>query len=202
MNSQELLANWLECNLDELTETYNGNVFETSSGEEYLVLEESEVSQYVQDDIESLMDDLGLDTFTPHFQDWILEHACYDSGWFEDVFRESEESYAYDLENESATSDEFNNRLEEEMAEASVDNVDDFVEYLLNQIASDGDFIQAFKDVFGDGEFREVCVSRIRFDYKKIADECIAADGAGHFLSGYDGNEIDLGNGYYAYRLN
>ena len=34
-----------------------------------------------------------------------------------------------------------------------------------------------------------------------FVDEAISADGRGHFLSSYDGDEIEL-NGFYAYRIN
>ena len=36
----------------------------------------------------------------------------------------------------------------------------------------------------------------------KIVDEAIKWDGIAHFISRYDGKEIDLGNGLYAYRQN
>jgi hypothetical protein len=39
-------------------------------------------------------------------------------------------------------------------------------------------------------------------DFEDFADESIGADGRGHFLSGYDGDEIELGSNLYAYRVN
>ena len=39
-------------------------------------------------------------------------------------------------------------------------------------------------------------------DRDKIIEEAISWDGVPHFLSYYDGEEIELPNGYYAYRLN
>lgn len=38
-----------------------------------------------------------------------------------------------------------------------------------------------------------------RFD--EFVDESIGADGRGHFLSGYDGNELELESGLYAFRV-
>ena len=35
----------------------------------------------------------------------------------------------------------------------------------------------------------------------KFVREALRYDGAGHFISSYDGSEIDLGNGLYAFRL-
>lgn len=39
-------------------------------------------------------------------------------------------------------------------------------------------------------------------DIEEFVQEAIDADGRGHFLSPYDGEEIELENGYYAYRVN
>ena len=39
-------------------------------------------------------------------------------------------------------------------------------------------------------------------DEQEFVDDAIASDGRGHFLSGYDGNEIELENGNFAYRNN
>ena len=35
-----------------------------------------------------------------------------------------------------------------------------------------------------------------------FVQECIYADGRGHFVANYDGEEIELENDYYAYRVN
>ena len=37
-------------------------------------------------------------------------------------------------------------------------------------------------------------------DIEEFVADAISEDGRGHFLSFYDGNEIDLGNGLFAYR--
>ncbi len=42
----------------------------------------------------------------------------------------------------------------------------------------------------------------IRIDTKEAAADAVATDGVAHFLSGYDGKEIELAGGYYAYRTN
>ena len=36
----------------------------------------------------------------------------------------------------------------------------------------------------------------------EFVQECIDADGRGHFVANYDGEEIELQNDYYAYRVN
>lgn len=39
-------------------------------------------------------------------------------------------------------------------------------------------------------------------DMEAVVDECISMDGIAHFVARYDGNEHDLGDGLYAYRVN
>lgn len=39
-------------------------------------------------------------------------------------------------------------------------------------------------------------------DFDTFAAEAYGTDGRGHFLAGYDSEEIELGNGLYAYRVN
>ena len=38
--------------------------------------------------------------------------------------------------------------------------------------------------------------------FESFAEESISVDGRGHFLSFYDGEEYELGNGQWAYRIN
>ena len=37
---------------------------------------------------------------------------------------------------------------------------------------------------------------------ERFAEAAVDADGFGHFISGYDGEEIELDGGYFAYRTN
>lgn len=39
-------------------------------------------------------------------------------------------------------------------------------------------------------------------DIDHFVKDAILADGRGHFLASYDGDEIELNQGYYAYRIN
>ena len=39
-------------------------------------------------------------------------------------------------------------------------------------------------------------------EFETFASEAAGTDGRGHFLAGYDGDEIELGNDLYAYRVN
>lgn len=70
--------------------------------------------------------------------------------------------------------------------------------------ADDIDLID-LRDSYGkDGRGNYVVYADIEpyVDMEKIVEECIRLDGIAHFIAMYDGKEIDLGNGLYAYRVN
>lgn len=141
MNRQEKLqaiANYLEVDPSYFEEEgYDPNEFESKEyNESYVVLTEEEAREYAKRDIESVFDELGLDAFTPRFQEWILNNAV------------------------------------------------------------EGDFF------FGEDDFNDaVKEGRVDIDMDKVVDKCISRDGIAHFVAIYDGKEIDLGNGLYAYRV-
>ena len=62
------------------------------------------------------------------------------------------------------------------------------------------DRVQYIRDTLGSDTFKEWAKDKVDLD--KLADEAIDRDGKEHFISYYDGNEIDLGDGLFAYRLN
>ncbi len=65
------------------------------------------------------------------------------------------------------------------------------------------DSIEWFVDSFGSDELdRVIKEGKVSFDEDAIVDEVIDQDGIAHSLSTYDGEEIDLGDGLFAYRTN
>lgn len=219
---RKALAEYLGVSEEDVTpEKYDDNEFDTPEGE-YLVVTEEEAYQYVLDDTEQLIDDMGLDAFGKDFQDWILDNAVANNTWFDDAMRESYEFYADDIENESDS--EFENRLVQEMYDANVISDDDLVEnedglkalndeaqgrlYELKETFVDdlcdgwNDAITWFRDNFGDKEFADVVKEHLSLDTQAIVDEMIKWGGVANSLERYDGAEIDLGNGLYAYRTN
>lgn len=63
--------------------------FETPDGE-YLVLTDIEADVAFEDSMENLWDDIGMDSFTPAFQDWIMENAVYVSPTDDRILRSEE----------------------------------------------------------------------------------------------------------------
>ena len=124
----KVLAEFLGIEESEISKGYRDNMFETSDGEEYLVVTDEEADDEFYNYESELIDELGLDAFSDWAKDYIIEN-CVDTEWFENFYYEDYESYANDIETEPASSDEYENRLEEEMSEAGVDTKEDFVEY-------------------------------------------------------------------------
>ena len=198
---------------------YRGN---NEYGEEeypdtYLVLTEEEAYDAAIEDVKNVYDDLGLESFTPTFQDWILDNAA-ETGWFYAAFEEMEQSYVDDIENE--TDSVFENRLIAELVDEDLLTEDDFDDWgsyeptLKDTVDLDDlkrqyverlipdDPVKAYKDEFGKEEFRDAVRNNDLVDIDKVAEEAVSVDGVAHFIASYDGEEIELSNGYYAYRTN
>lgn len=85
--------------------------------------------------------------------------------WFEDAMRESYESYVDDIREENASSDEFETRLEEEMADAHCETEEDFIDYLCDNF---DDAIEWYVYNFGANEFGKACL--VALGYKSWSD--------------------------------
>ena len=194
MKRIETLANFLGCEIEDLTEGYREEVFETKDGEEYLVLTNDEADKEFYDYEESLIDDLGLDLFTDWARDYIIEN-CLDTEWFDDYMKEDYRLYCDDIETEEASSDEYENRLEEEIAEADCENIEDYIEYLCNGYENS---IEWFEFNFGKDALTDVVNKYNLLDIEKVIDYIKDTDGRG-VLAGYDGVENEEGE-YFIYR--
>ena len=217
----QALAQYLGIDPSEISNIYD-NEFETPEGD-YLVVDEDEAKQLARDDIENLFDDLGLDSFTPDFKDWIIMNAL-DNEWFEDAIKEFYESYVEDIESEPSSMG-YENRLIEEMHDHQVLSDDDFAvdedgepdlstlnddvdidslkeEFVDLLVENAGDPVEYYADNFGWDWVTEAATNNNLIDMDEVVDQCIYMDGIAHFIARYDGNEIELGNGLFAYRTN
>ena len=198
----QALADYLGIDASEITNTYDYE-YETPEGD-YYVVDEYEARELAEQDIESLYDDLGIESFTPDFRDWIIRNAL-DNDWFEDAVRESMESYVEDIAYEDG-------RLEEELLEAGIiteedvengyDEDDAKEEYVVKLVYDAGHPVDYCADNFGWDWVTTMAFENNLIDMQAVIDECIDMDGIAHFIARYDGEEHDLGNGLYAYRTN
>lgn len=85
--------------------------------------------------------------------------------WFEDAMNESNEFYIDDIREESSCSDEYENRLAEEMADAECETEEEYLEYLNGQYE---DPIEWYVDNFGADDFGKACL--VALGYKSWSD--------------------------------
>lgn len=164
---------------------------------EYLVLTNEEADEAHEEYIESFLDDCGIAGFSKFTQEYILENFV-DTRWFDEAMRESYESYVSDIRDEESYSDDFETRLEEEMAEADCEDEESYIDYLCSQY---DDATEWYKENFGESDFSEAVKEYCSIDVAKVSEFCIEQHGRGHNLATYDGIELNLGDDYYAYRI-
>ena len=210
-----LLADYLGVDPEDIEQsTYDDNVYIVDTDAEYLVCTEDEAEDYARQNIEDVWDDLGLESFTEDFQDWVVNYAI-DEDYLETSVRDYIEMDIYDLVDEDVVEkaidydlidredafeededgflvikdDVIIDDLKEQLVDAEFDEIDDYAGWIEAQFGRDylADMISSDPDIV---------------DMDKLVDECIDWDGIAHFVATYDGNELDLGHDLYAYRIN
>lgn len=162
-------------------------------GEEYKVLSEAQADEEFKQYQENLIDDLGLESFSKHFQEWILNN-CIDTDWFDEAMEESYEYYIEDIKDEGE-------RLAQELEECGCEDEEEYVDYLCGQW-SDG--VQWYKDNYGIEELSRVIYEENLINWNEVIEEVQNIDGRGCMAS-YDGEEREQdvnGTTYYIYRTN
>ena len=185
--------------------------------EEYWVGDYDEAYGEAVEIARSNLDDLGLEALAPDYRDYALKNFG-DPEMVKDWMRESFEYYIDDIESENGG--EFDNRLIEEMYDEGILTDDDFEELdgepdystlkdtvdledkkeqyldsLCNQDALDWLF-----NTFGDSDASKMLEDYGAIDFDAVAEDCVDTDGIAHYIADYDGDEIELEDGLYAYR--
>ena len=198
MERIEALAKLLNVEVEDLTTSkYDNRVFENEEDGEYIVLTEEEADEVAEENVRNIIDDIGLESFTEDFQQWILNN-CVDGDWFADALQENIKSYIEDIRDEEPNYVKYESRLAEEMDDVGVDTEEEFLECL---IKSAGDPIEWFKDMFGMEEFTNTCEEHDLIDWESVIEEVIALDGRGQQIATYDSEENEMEE-YFIYRLN
>lgn len=204
------LAKYLEVSAD-IIESIGDNEFEVD-GESYKVLTDDEADEEFENYCRSLWEDVGLDGLGS-LADSILEYAldesevedlvrddmysqvewmsdeevadeCINEGIVEseEVYDEESDAYSPELRDDVDFDD-----LREQLAQRKFEEIDDYAEFLRDS-GYDDSTLSAYID-------EDKAVEAI------MDAEDVNGDGRGS-ISSYDGVEIDLDNGLYAYRTN
>lgn len=213
----KLLADYLDLDVEDIRyKALNGNedYYVTVDGDSYLVCDDEEATKLAREEVINSIDELGITAFTPEFVSHIIDKEFVYVDWFEDAMREDYEAYAYDIENETYNT-KYANRLVDELVEYGIIDEDDIdengelkeeinkdnvIEMFVDSLCDGIDAVEWYRDTFGDEEFSNIVSQHSLLDFGVVADEAIEWDGRGHFLSRWDGEEIEIDDGYYAYK--
>jgi hypothetical protein len=175
----------------------NGKMITMDDGSEYVVYENYEdAKEAAKESMQNLFDDIGIEGWNEDFREQFIEFNDNDAQFiaqdevearrdeFEDEVRESEEF--------EEDSDEFNLAVEDKMNEAQ----DEIEQEILSDPRG------YFRDNLGmeDSEINESNFFSVNTD--ALFEASIEADGVGHTLAGYDGEELELSDGSFMYRTN
>ena len=208
------LAEYLGIDKDSIRFIYS-DTYVTSDGKEYLVLTDEQATNAAINEIKSLYYDIGLESFTDNFVAAVIDNGYVDEYFFEEVMEGSNRVYAEDIKKEDG--EHYASRLIDEMVERGVigeddigedgnlkDNVDEdeVIDLFVGKLNDDyTDAVEWYKDQFGFEDLKRVVKEEDLVDIEKAAKMAIDWYGRGHFLSYYDGEEIELPNDLYAYLI-
>ena len=173
----------------------NENTFEVD-GAEYLVLTEDEREEEFYNYQKNLIDDMGLESFSEWAQDYIIDNFV-DDEWFMEAMREHFEYYISDINEEPADDEKFENRLKEEIFAVACEDEEDYLNYLCDLESP----IEWFLNSFGKDEFNATVKEYDLINWEDVINWVAREDGYG-CLAAYDGEELELQDDLYAYRIN
>ena len=167
----------------------NENTFEVD-GAEYLVLTEDEREEEFYNYQKNLVDDMGLDAFTEWGQDYIINNFTDDGRLADDLFEimyKSCKNYIEDLK--------YENTLDEELKENNCEDEDEFLELLTEEDPKEWYIMN-----FGKKDFYDMIKTCDYINWDDVINWMAREDGHG-CLAAYDGEEIELEDDLYAYRM-
>ena len=218
----EALAQFLGLDEEEKEDIEVDDETLTYDSEEYLVLTDSEADDWFERYQRDLWDDIGIQSFSESFQDWIINNAL-DKSWFEDAMDESNRFYCEDIADERSR--EFDNRLVEECYERGLIDDDDFeededgdvdherckkdnddlIELMVEDMNNDyDDSVEWYKDNFGKEDLSKVAIENNLVDLDTVIEEVKSVDGRGCLATwnNVENEEKVNGEWFYIYRTN
>ena len=166
------------------------NTFEVD-GAEYLVLTEDEREEEFKAYQESLIDDMGLESFSEWAQDYIINNFVDDERLKDDLFEIMYESYRNYIEDLK-----YENTFEKELKENNCEDEDEYLELLTEE-----DPIEWYIMNFGKEDFYNMIKRCDYINWEDVINWVAREDGYG-CLAAYDGEELELQDDLYAYRIN
>lgn len=203
----EALAQFLGLDEEEKEEIEVNDDILTYDYKEYYVLTDDEADEKFEQYQRDLWDDMGIQSFSDEFRDWIIRNAV-DTDWFEQAMDEANRFYCEDIADER--SKKFANRLVEECYERSLIDDDDFeeddegdidyesckkdnddlIELMVESMNDDyDDPIKWYVDNFGEKDLSDCVIEHNLVDLDKVIETVKDLDGRGSTLSSWDGSE-------------
>lgn len=198
---------------------YTYYTVETEDGERYVVADYDTAEDLAKSDVKSVVDDLGIESFTKDYQDKIFNDFL-DEDPFEEEFDKYYRSYAEDIKGED--DDKYENRYVRELVENNVltdgdlvkdaygllaldedADEDELLDEFVDAIARDYnyDYPQWMKDSLGIDEVFRFAKENDAIDWDEVAEDAVNTDGIANFVASYDGKDIELGADLHAYRI-
>lgn len=177
---------------DAVVEDYapgNGLCVTFGDEEYYCYADYSEAENASNEGVKGLLEEEGVSFI--RFENLGGIEQFLDVDWFKDAQREDAEFYVSDIKESEPE------RYKEEFGDI---DEEDAVEKCLADWGDD--YIQWFKDNFGEKELDTVIKENNLVDLDALAEAITEADGPANELASYDGEEIELPCGYYCYRHN
>jgi len=195
---------------EERDEGFDVMSFEFKNGQEFLVFSsyddaENYATRKVEEDLDS-----EPELFS---QDWL--EGFIDT---ERLYRDLDDdvynmNHSYFTEIADEDGDEYETRQIDELVEGDFLDKDDIedegkIDSAIEDAARDRtdeqlrDPMEYLREIYGDEDAVKEAMRIAGFDTTAAAENAIQTDGVPHFLSSYDGEEVELDNGNVMYRLN
>lgn len=192
-------------------------------GSEYIVADRDVSLNLAKEQIEEDFENDGLDAFEPEF----AEYACdnfYDRDVVNDLVKEYIDKEVENSHKEEAVENKFENRFEENCYEYNILSDEDFeenedevwvlkdksdanieeLEYQLSDaiFSNISDHYKYLCTMLGKEKVRDLLIEHEGLDEEEIVEEVVSVDGPDWILATHDREELDLGDGLFAYRIN
>lgn len=173
----------------------------------YRVLTDEEADEEFDRSIRDAWRDMGLESVSDHFREWLLDNALNDDG-YEGMVREECKMSVDDMDDDDVARECFDRDVVEDEIDPEDEGVDmdDLRDRLIDKMAEDAMNGTTFGDYLRDLGYDDSYIKEYIDEDKAveaIKDDVIAnGSGRGQEIAYYDGDEIDLDGDLYAYRVN